>query len=113
MIRRPPRSTLFPYTTLFRSQETARDTDAGAARAQLTAVAHGLIEGAAHDTGVVKLGLLDPPGPVLDDESRKTEREIRLAIERLIAEGKAQGTVRAGAGEIWAGVWLEIGRAHV
>src|SRR5690348_17767791 len=24
MIRRPPRSTLFPYTTLFRSQETAR-----------------------------------------------------------------------------------------
>src|SRR5260370_10487439 len=25
MIRRPPRSTLFPYTTLFRSQPTARD----------------------------------------------------------------------------------------
>src|SRR5690349_22889630 len=24
MIRRPPRSTLFPYTTLFRSHETAR-----------------------------------------------------------------------------------------
>src|SRR3712207_7528672 len=24
MIRRPPRSTLFPYTTLFRSQELAR-----------------------------------------------------------------------------------------
>src|SRR5256885_12205407 len=26
MIRRPPRSTLFPYTTLFRSGETARRT---------------------------------------------------------------------------------------
>src|SRR5260370_15016554 len=25
MIRRPPRSTLFPYTTLFRSVETGRD----------------------------------------------------------------------------------------
>src|SRR3712207_6943884 len=25
MIRRPPRSTLFPYTTLFRSQRLARD----------------------------------------------------------------------------------------
>src|SRR5436305_2752533 len=25
MIRRPPRSTLFPYTTLFRSQEAAHD----------------------------------------------------------------------------------------
>src|SRR5260221_9652541 len=26
MIRRPPRSTLFPYTTLFRSQSTAQTT---------------------------------------------------------------------------------------
>src|SRR2546430_9508691 len=25
MIRRPPRSTLFPYTTLFRSQDTSHD----------------------------------------------------------------------------------------
>src|SRR5256885_4415517 len=25
MIRRPPRSTLFPYTTLFRSEDRARD----------------------------------------------------------------------------------------
>src|SRR5688572_32293563 len=27
MIRRPPRSTLFPYTTLFRSQEIAKHDD--------------------------------------------------------------------------------------
>src|SRR2546422_9138995 len=27
MIRRPPRSTLFPYTTLFRSLQTATDSD--------------------------------------------------------------------------------------
>src|ERR1044072_9816080 len=39
MIRRPPRSTLFPYTTLFRSIEKA---DA----AMLEAVAIGLCEGA-------------------------------------------------------------------
>src|SRR2546430_17096930 len=26
MIRRPPRSTLFPYTTLFRSQNSSQDT---------------------------------------------------------------------------------------
>src|SRR3712207_7200039 len=26
MIRRPPRSTLFPYTTLFRSQDRGRET---------------------------------------------------------------------------------------
>src|SRR2546422_4193437 len=30
MIRRPPRSTLFPYTTLFRSRETAVAGDAKA-----------------------------------------------------------------------------------
>src|SRR2546430_6270827 len=29
MIRRPPRSTLFPYTTLFRSHERARSVAAG------------------------------------------------------------------------------------
>src|SRR5256886_7998695 len=29
MIRRPPRSTLFPYTTLFRSLHASRDEDAG------------------------------------------------------------------------------------
>ena len=87
-------------------QETARDRAAGPAKAQLTAVAQGLIEGALHDTGVVKLGLLEPPGGILDDESRKTEHEFRLALERIVAEGKAQGSVRTGAVEIWAGVWL-------
>src|SRR2546429_4586314 len=30
MIRRPPRSTLFPYTTLFRSDPSRRGTDHGA-----------------------------------------------------------------------------------
>src|SRR2546422_7910459 len=29
MIRRPPRSTLFPYTTLFRSRSSGGDRDAG------------------------------------------------------------------------------------
>src|SRR2546430_13551003 len=32
MIRRPPRSTLFPYTTLFRSVRRELDTAGGAAR---------------------------------------------------------------------------------
>jgi len=55
----------------------------------------------------VKLGLLEPLS-VLDDESRKTERDFRAALERIIAEGKAQGTVRAGAVDVWAGVWLSV-----
>src|SRR5258707_9437453 len=48
MIRRPPRSTLFPYTTLFRSEafmgevaaaETVRAAQAGVERARVFAVA--------------------------------------------------------------------------
>src|SRR5256885_8855996 len=35
MIRRPPRSTLFPYTTLFRSRELARVGPASYLEAQL------------------------------------------------------------------------------
>src|SRR2546427_3396066 len=35
MIRRPPRSTLFPYTTLFRSREDELEQRAGEARARL------------------------------------------------------------------------------
>src|SRR5688572_23253219 len=37
MIRRPPRSTLFPYTTLFRSSENPARAVAGGARALLVA----------------------------------------------------------------------------
>src|SRR5438034_8513981 len=40
MIRRPPRSTLFPYTTLFRSQDEARSGIAGARRHRIAAAQH-------------------------------------------------------------------------
>jgi AcrR family transcriptional regulator len=89
-------------------QEAPRRADAGTARAQLSTVAHGLVDGAAQETAIVKLGLLDNLAPVLDEESRKTEREFRIALERIVAEGKAQGSVRTGAVEVWAGVWLSV-----
>src|SRR2546427_2777962 len=34
MIRRPPRSTLFPYTTLFRSRDASRSPEARGPRAE-------------------------------------------------------------------------------
>ena len=88
--------------------ETVANPDAGTIRQQLTAVALGLVDGAAHETAIVKIGLLESFGAVLDDDSRKVEREFRTALERIIAEGKAQNTVRAGAVEVWAGVWLSV-----
>src|SRR3712207_7464829 len=54
MIRRPPRSTLFPYTTLFRSHE------------QMHAVVHGVRD---------RLGHLDLAGPLLAAERLDGGRE--------------------------------------
>jgi AcrR family transcriptional regulator len=88
--------------------ETALKPDLPGARAQLGAIAQALIEGAVREPAVVKIGLLEPLTAVLDEESRRTARDFRLAIERVIAEGKAQGAVRAGAVEVWSGVWLAI-----
>src|SRR5258705_6954086 len=40
MIRRPPRSTLFPYTTLFRSYRFGKDAERIDKTAQVTGAAH-------------------------------------------------------------------------
>src|SRR5690349_23067927 len=45
MIRRPPRSTLFPYTTLFRSRGLRPHAAAGAARTGGAVAAPGVREG--------------------------------------------------------------------
>src|SRR5256885_12727811 len=56
MIRRPPRSTLFPYTTLFRGDRSARsfaddDTGAGVARGDRPDGARALRSGAGRADG--------------------------------------------------------------
>ncbi len=88
--------------------KTVDDAAAATPRARLALVAQGLVEGAVRDPAVVKLGLIERHDAVLDDESRRTEREFRKGLERVIAQGKAEGTVRAGAVEVWAGVWLTV-----
>ncbi len=45
---------------------------------------------------------------LLDEESRKTAREFRIDLEGVIAQAKADGSVKPGAAEIWAGVWLAV-----
>src|SRR2546429_6737597 len=45
MIRRPPRSTLFPYTTLFRSLHESRERDLGRDQVALDVRGEGLVEG--------------------------------------------------------------------
>src|SRR5256885_4219750 len=49
MIRRPPRSTLFPYTTLFRSRQAGPSERLGAFPVQEVREPHGQPEGGAGD----------------------------------------------------------------
>src|SRR3712207_8007252 len=70
MIRRPPRSTLFPYTTLFRSQRLAREIQ----------VHGGLVALQVHEEGHV--GVVEihrgagaaPLAELVDDGDRKSTR---------------------------------------
>src|SRR5256885_13095965 len=44
MIRRPPRSTLFPYTTLFRSQHAGRDQRDADEQREHRRAEHGIVD---------------------------------------------------------------------
>src|SRR5258708_28710677 len=67
MIRRPPRSTLFPYTTLFRSMLPAALRVSVVALAQVSATAL---------ASTVMFPACDPPMPVL------TTTELRVSATR-------------------------------
>src|SRR3989449_1443753 len=85
MIRRPPRSTLFPYTTLFRSDHLGGDA--------LAAVPHGELnlrraELLGHDLDVPRLGELQRIGGKRSEE-HTSELQSRLHLVcRLLLEKK-------------------------
>src|SRR3989475_4217413 len=103
MIRRPPRSTLFPYTTLFRSQQRGRFVayvghHGGRARNPLT--------GADEDNGTSIVDVTDParprylahiPGMPGGPEQRSEEHTSELQSQsnlvcRLLLEKKKSDT---------------------
>src|SRR3989449_11733453 len=76
MIRRPPRSTLFPYTTLFRSHAVPRDDDHGTRGLQDRG---GLFWGSAPDRPRLALGLcgrLDLPERPEEDVGEGTVHRL-------------------------------------
>src|SRR5258707_12044198 len=97
MIRRPPRSTLFPYTTLFRSGGSA--AAAGSAAAHRAAAERGAGPGfaIACECGVraVEPGSGDAPPRSEEHTSELQSRQYlvcRLLLEKK--KKKAQGTVK-------------------
>lgn len=91
-------------------QAGAGDAGVLTPREQLAEVARALVSCAARDPAVIRMALLIRHGDLLDDRSRDTDREFRQALERVVARGKADGTVRIGSAELWTGVWLAVVR---
>jgi AcrR family transcriptional regulator len=77
-------------------------------REKLAELARELVAGAAREPAVARMFFAQRQDDLLDDESRKAARDFRLGLESLIAQGKADGSVKAGAAEVWAGVWLGV-----
>src|SRR5256885_13126666 len=86
MIRRPPRSTLFPYTTLFRSLAAKKHESAVAALKQRIAVAKASEKKSGKVVEVVK-GKLDPntlPGIVIEDRKSTRLNSSHLVISYAV-----------------------------
>src|SRR3712207_8974627 len=94
MIRRPPRSTLFPYTTLFRSYDAVLDAeraDLGLLRVaggDEQPVPEGVLAGPA-DVGARRVGLGGRVGVVDRSEEHTSELQSRqYLVCRLLLEKK-------------------------
>src|SRR3712207_7561283 len=106
MIRRPPRSTLFPYTTLFRSLSGARPGARGESLEQYVKRLRDLEQIASRHDGVDKvyamqagreIRVMVAPGALDDDGAVLLSHEIAREIEQEL-EYPGQ---------------IKIGRAHV
>src|SRR5437868_8012078 len=93
MIRRPPRSTLFPYTTLFRSHPVEGVPHVGSDRSleadvRIAPVAHGVLHG--HGAGVTDPAVDDEGAAVVArSEEHTSELQSRFDLVcRLLLEKK-------------------------
>src|SRR3712207_7356292 len=83
MIRRPPRSTLFPYTTLFRSWERSMDSYHGSQVGVVVQCEHGSV------LSTSKYGLVQAFGPDGRSEEHTSELQSRqYLVCRLLLEKK-------------------------
>src|SRR5256885_11953762 len=85
MIRRPPRSTLFPYTTLFRSDDAPSDDERGGGGGRRH------VEDVDHPPGRHDPEVVDQTTPAIDRlraHARAARQQIlRLQVRRQPAEG--------------------------
>src|SRR2546425_6809377 len=83
MIRRPPRSTLFPYTTLFRS-ETSRTTPTAASTVPSRAKSGAVTM----LTGTVRLSTVSSTASARSEEHTSELQSLAYLVCRLLLEKK-------------------------
>src|SRR3712207_7273601 len=84
MIRRPPRSTLFPYTTLFRSRRAAR---VGLRRMAGGRAGRAAVDGIAHGIGSTKSGVSQEARARSEEHTSELQSRQYLVC-RLLLEKK-------------------------
>src|SRR5215216_2636082 len=103
MIRRPPRSTLFPYTTLFRSQPARRvPLQVDGPDGDVVAVLAGFVKGVEHAGEVQLIEPLLPRRPALeldlgDGDPDRRQKQLEHG-SRVVAQSAMTGS-RVGAGQ--------------
>src|SRR3712207_8359200 len=99
MIRRPPRSTLFPYTTLFRSAQGVGVglplQQAGPVRAGAAHRRQEVQGGEQADPAREEVRAVDPPGADHRSEEHTSELQSRqYLVCRLLLEKKKKTTIK-------------------
>ena len=84
------------------------DAEAGQTADRLAELGRHWLEVAEQDPARMLMLLNWQATDQLDEASRAAARELSDALERILARGKQQGQVRAGAVELWATVWLHL-----
>src|SRR3712207_6975703 len=99
MIRRPPRSTLFPYTTLFRSIIFGLMNGSEPDTSLITKLGHGFVLGAALGLGqwfVLRRRLDEAKAWIARSEEHTSELQSRqYLVCRLLLEKKKSHRIRA------------------
>src|SRR3712207_6980748 len=99
MIRRPPRSTLFPYTTLFRSADTGVTVAQGYGMTELSPVSHtspdhdALPPGVSIDVPKGSVGFAIPNTECRSEEHTSELQSRQYLVCRLLLEKKNLSTL--------------------
>ena len=77
---------------------------------RLAVLGRALVDAAGKEPSLIRMLFSTAHEGFLDDQSLGTRRALLEGLEQLMASGKADGQVRAGPAELWAGVWLTLVR---